>query len=83
MIFSVGGDLDSSIQTRDTLANVDAFGRAVPSARFMGGREFEILTGGRGAATPEAIKRVVEGRVLLTPSVVPGCGPYPRESTGL
>ncbi|MGO7374186.1 hypothetical protein ACCT04_36400, partial [Rhizobium ruizarguesonis] len=25
-------------------ANVDAYGRAVPSSRFMGGREFEILS---------------------------------------
>ena len=50
--FSVGGSLAGLDPARDTLANVDAFGRAVPSARFMGGREFERLTGGRGAATP-------------------------------
>jgi sugar (pentulose or hexulose) kinase len=77
VIFAVGGDLDHLDASRDTLANVDALGRAVPSARFMGGREFEMLTRGQGAATPEAIDRVVEQRILLTPSVVPGCGPYP------
>ncbi len=76
--FSVGGDLEHLDPDRDTLANVDAFGRAVPSARFMGGREFEILAAGRGAATREAVRRVVEGRVLFTPSVVPRSGPYPR-----
>jgi sugar (pentulose or hexulose) kinase len=76
--FSVGGDLEHLDPDRDTLANVDAFGRAVPSARFMGGREFEILTAGRGAATPEAVRRVVEGRILFTPSVVPRSGPFPR-----
>ncbi|MGO4524327.1 FGGY-family carbohydrate kinase [Microvirga sp. 2MCAF35] len=77
VIFAVGGDLDHLDPKRDTLANVDALGRAVPSARFMGGREFELLTKGRGKATPEAIRRVVEQCILLTPSVVPGCGPFP------
>ncbi|MBA1156420.1 FGGY-family carbohydrate kinase [Microvirga mediterraneensis] len=77
VIFAVGGDLDHLDPTRDTLANVDALGRAVPSARFMGGREFEILTKGRGEATPEATLHVVERRILMTPSVVPGCGPFP------
>jgi len=76
--FAVGGDLDHLDPERDTLANVDALGRAVPSARFMGGREFELLTGGKGAATPAAVQRVLEDRILLTPSVVPGCGPYPN-----
>jgi sugar (pentulose or hexulose) kinase len=78
VLFAVGGDLEHLDPGRDTLANVDALGRAVPSARFMGGREFELLTGGKGAATPEAIRRVLEESIFLTPSVVPGCGPYPH-----
>ncbi len=77
VIFAVGGDLDRLDANRDTLANVDALGRAVPSARFMGGREFELLTRGQGTATPEAVRRVVEKQIFLTPSVVPGCGPFP------
>jgi sugar (pentulose or hexulose) kinase len=77
VLFSPGGNLDYLDPTRDTLANVDAFGRAVPSARFMGGREFELLTKGKGAATPAAIKRIVGENILLTPSVVLGCGPFP------
>jgi sugar (pentulose or hexulose) kinase len=78
VLFAVGGDLDHLDPERDTLANVDALGRAVPSARFMGGREFEILTGGQGIATPEAVARVVGEGIALMPSVIPGCGPYPR-----
>jgi sugar (pentulose or hexulose) kinase len=78
VLFGVGGDLDRLDPARDTLANVDALGRAVPSARFMGGREFEILTKGQGAATPEAVRRVVEQNILFTPGVVPGCGPFPH-----
>jgi len=77
VLFAVGGDLDHLDPARDTLANVDAFGRAVPSARFMGGREFELLTGGKGTATPAAVRRVLEEGVYVLPSVVPGCGPYP------
>jgi sugar (pentulose or hexulose) kinase len=77
VLFAVGGDLDHLDPHRDTLANVDAFARAVPSARFMGGREFELLTKGQGAATPEAIRRIVEDGILPTPSVVSGCGPFP------
>jgi sugar (pentulose or hexulose) kinase len=78
VLFAVGGDLDRLDPARDTLANVDAFGRAVPSARFMGGREFEMLTAGQGKATLEAIKRIVGEGIHLTPSVMPGCGPYPH-----
>ncbi|MET0745529.1 MAG: carbohydrate kinase, partial [Microvirga sp.] len=37
VVFAVGGDLGRLDPARDTLANVDAFGRPVPSARFMGG----------------------------------------------
>ncbi len=43
--FGVGGDLDHLDPQRDALANVDAYGRAVPSSRFMGGREFEATSG--------------------------------------
>lgn len=78
VLFAVGGDLDHLDSRRDTLANVDALGRAVPSARFMGGREFEMLTKGEGRAAPEAIARIVGEGICFTPSVMPGCGPYPN-----
>lgn len=39
-----GGQLAGLDPSRDCLANLDAFGRPVPSSRFMGGREFELLT---------------------------------------
>ena len=78
VLFAVGGDLGHLDPARDTLANVDALGRPVPSARFMGGREFELLSGGKGKATPHAIRHVLDKGILLTPSVVPGCGPYPH-----
>ena len=39
---AIGGKRMMLDPTRDTLVNVNAFGEAVPSARFMGGREFEM-----------------------------------------
>ncbi|MGL4405585.1 MAG: FGGY family carbohydrate kinase, partial [Notoacmeibacter sp.] len=43
---AVGGKPVELDPTRDTLINVNALGHAVPSARFMGGREYEITRKG-------------------------------------
>ncbi|MBW9050877.1 FGGY-family carbohydrate kinase [Rhizobium mesosinicum] len=79
--FGVGGDLDHLDAKRDALANVDAYGRAVPSSRFMGGREFEILSAEIGkvgdAEAKAAIADVVEKGIMLLPNVAPGSGPFP------
>jgi sugar (pentulose or hexulose) kinase len=73
-------------ETRDCLVNVDAEGAPVPSARFMGGREIEVLVGeayssaaGRGGATEsEMAIRAIEAGELVLPSAVPGTGPFPH-----
>ncbi|NLS18893.1 carbohydrate kinase [Rhizobium sp. P40RR-XXII] len=79
--FGVGGDLAHLDPERDALANVDAYGRAVPSARFMGGREFEILAAEIGtaptAAVEGALETVIEKGLMLLPNVVEGSGPFP------
>lgn len=79
--FGVGGDLEHLDPRRDALANVDAFGRTVPSARFMGGREFEILAAEIGTASSDAveaaIEAVIEKGLMLLPNVVEGSGPFP------
>lgn len=81
--FGVGGDLDHLDPKRDALANVDAYGRAVPSARFMGGREFEILAAEIGAASSDtveaALETVIEKGLMLLPNVVEGSGPFPDQ----
>jgi sugar (pentulose or hexulose) kinase len=76
VVASPGGDIDHLDPARDCLANIDALGRPVPSARFMGGREFEMLTTPREPSA-EAIERVLGERIALTPSVVQGSGPFP------
>ncbi|MBB3146779.1 sugar (pentulose or hexulose) kinase [Phyllobacterium trifolii] len=78
--FAVGGRLDQLDPARDTLANVDAYGKAVPSARFMGGREFDLLTGG-STFEPDAdtLDQVIREQFMILPSIVQGSGPYPAQ----
>jgi len=63
--------------TRDTLINVNALGGATPSARFMGGREFEILLQGAPfTPTPQDAQQVMAGDLMILPAVEPGTGPF-------
>jgi len=82
--FGVGGDLDHLDPKRDTLANVDAYGRAVPSSRFMGGREYETITGEIGQVDKEkvasAVEQAITKRLMLLANVAPGSGPFPGKS---
>jgi sugar (pentulose or hexulose) kinase len=75
---AIGGrrvELDAG---RDTLINVNAFGDPVPSARFMGGREWSrIMEGREAAAVPADVEAVLGHGVMLFPAVEPGSGPFP------
>lgn len=83
IVFAVGADVAGLDPARDGLANVDAFGRPVPSARWMGGREFDLLTAGGGAEpAPGEIARVVAEAVMVLPSFVAGSGPFPHRTGG-
>ncbi|WP_134680397.1 FGGY-family carbohydrate kinase [Paracoccus ravus] len=74
---SLGGDAEALDPTRDVLVNVDAFGAPVPSARFMGGREFQLL-GGDGTVRPDATARdeVLRAGLMLGPAVIQDSGPF-------
>lgn len=75
---AVGGRAVSLDPARDTLINVNALGDPVPSARFMGGREFETIMSGREKQWDEADQESVLGRgVMLLPAVQQGSGPFP------
>jgi sugar (pentulose or hexulose) kinase len=76
---SPGGSLAGLDPKRDCLANLDAFGRAVPSARFMGGREYSQLIGDNVPMhiSEAAVARVLEDNIMLLPSVTAGSGPFP------
>lgn len=75
---AVGGRAVTLDPTRDTLINVDARGAPVPSARFMGGREFERICGScAGVVTDADRAEVLDRDLMLLPSVEPHSGPFP------
>jgi len=76
----------SLAEDRDCLVNVDAYGRLVPSARFMGGREIEMLVGSNAQSVDiktdqpallAAVPQLLENGVMVLPTQVSGCGPFP------
>jgi sugar (pentulose or hexulose) kinase len=74
-------------ENRDCLVNVDVNGVPVPSSRFMGGRELEILAGAAPAsinaplkvsdAQNQAVEAIERGEMIL-PAQIAGVGPYPH-----
>jgi len=80
--FGVGARPAQLDAKRDTLVNVDANGGAVPSARFMGGREWDILTRDLPPVTEDEEQRaahaVIAARSMILPSIVTGTGPFPH-----
>lgn len=78
-------------EERDCLVNVDPYGRAVPSARFMGGREIETVVEfdtRRVDIKPDqprlmaAVPEVLRKDCLMVPTLAPGCGPFPNGNGG-
>lgn len=76
---ALGSNLPKLVEHRDTLLNVNAFGQPVPSARFMGGREYQIITADEtNVPTDNQITKVLSEGTMLLPAVVQGCGPFPN-----
>ena len=75
---TVGGDTDKLDPRRDSLANVDAYGRPVPTARFMGGREFDMLAPKPVEPSADDVARVIGGDIRVMPGFMPGVGPFPN-----
>lgn len=77
VVMAVGAEAKELDPARDTLVNVNALGDPVPSARFMGGREFSLLTEGLAEAWTEAdLRAVLEGPLMLLPAVERNSGPF-------
>jgi sugar (pentulose or hexulose) kinase len=75
--FSVGGKPVELDEARDTLVNVNAYGDPVPSARFMGGRAFQMLKAdGKAEITAADRDRVLGEGVMLLPSIPEDSGPF-------
>ncbi|MCZ0963288.1 FGGY-family carbohydrate kinase [Paracoccus benzoatiresistens] len=74
---AVGGDAVAPDPARDVLVNVNALGQPVPSARFMGGREYEQVRAGCMAAPTRADREcALAEEVMILPAVEPGSGPF-------
>lgn len=92
---SVGGRPTRLDPGQDTLINVNALGGPVPSARFMGGREYDLAMGDqRCEPSQRDVQAVLEQGVMLLPAIVQDTGPFqgrvsrwlpeePRRGTGM
>ncbi len=80
ILMTVGGDTAGLDQSRDSLANVDAYGRPVPTARFMGGREFDALVPEIAEPSTDDIAFVIANDIQALPSFTPGVGPFGGQS---
>ena len=74
---SIGGKQPELDPADDTLINVNAFGDPVTSARFMGGREYEMVVGEFTVEPSDSeIEEVLKEAIMLLPAVVPDAGPF-------
>ena len=69
------GDLRRLIEQRDMLANVNAFGAPVATARYMGGREYEAIAQSGDESTMEAMIEVLSLGSIALPSFA-SAGPF-------
>ena len=76
---SPGADTGRLTPERDELVNVAVDGRPVPTARFMGGREFAHLSEGSdpASASVAALREVLAAGWMALPSFANGSGPMP------
>jgi sugar (pentulose or hexulose) kinase len=69
------GDLRRLVERRDMLANVNAFGQPVATARYMGGREYEAIAQGSEEPTLAAVDDVLRVGAIALPSFA-SAGPF-------
>jgi L-fuculokinase len=86
VIMAHGADLARLRENRDMLANVDALGTPVATARFMGGREYEAIAG--NSSTPqqptlESVRGVLDKNALALPSFAIAGGPFANRKAEL
>jgi sugar (pentulose or hexulose) kinase len=75
VVMTNGGELSSLVEQKDMLANVNAFGDPVPTARYMGGREYEAIASGVDEPTLESVRAVIQQGAMALPSFA-AAGPF-------
>jgi sugar (pentulose or hexulose) kinase len=79
VIMAHGAPLEALDESRDMLANVDAFGSPLPTARFMGGREYAAICGDHSVSAMPSVKdlhAVVAAGSIAVPSFSRQGGPF-------
>lgn len=81
VLMAPGAPTASLQAERDMLANVDVLGRATPTARFMGGREYAALLNGAEASAGrlDDVRTLVQGGVFARPAFARQGGPFRGE----
>lgn len=75
VVMTNGGDLARLREERDMLANVDAFGSPVPTARYMGGREYEAIAQTDEPPTIAGLSEVLRANAMALPAFA-AAGPF-------
>jgi sugar (pentulose or hexulose) kinase len=78
LAMAAGAPADTLHAGRDQLVNVAVNGEPVPTARFMGGREFAVLCAGAdpALAIAEALQQVLDEGWLAQPGFAASGGPF-------
>lgn len=78
IIINLDCPLDALDRERDMISNVTVDGEPAPSLRFMGGREYDLVSGGWNKPISQAaVERVMARGVFAMPSWCAG-GPFPE-----
>ena len=85
ILMSARASLSSLNSTRDMLANCDVYSDPVACARFMGGREYELICRHLGGDvysdfTPVDIQTAIDNHWFVTPDFSAGNGPFAGHS---
>ena len=75
VVMANGGELSNLVEQKDMLANVNAFGEPVPTARYMGGREYEAIGPGLDWPTLEGVREVIKQGAMALPAFA-AAGPF-------
>lgn len=81
VVMARGASLGRVSEPLDMLVNVDTTGNPIVTARFMGGREYEViarLSGLQTHASREDLAAVIGSCALALPSFSPAGGPFAR-----
>jgi sugar (pentulose or hexulose) kinase len=83
IVFNQACPLDALDSSRDMLANVTVDRTPIATARFMGGREYDVIAAGAQAPVSRAsLQQAIDRGQFALPSFAPG-GPFPSRNGSL